>query len=73
MKNPSYIVKEIVFENNLKLIHFCRLSDGDKPFEARVKIPQLQIKSDYRSAGVLIILPASGGGELTGTFGKTNY
>lgn len=47
-----------------------RLSDAGKPFEARVRIPELRINAQYTSSGVLIILPASGGGTLDGIFGE---
>lgn len=58
------------------LIIFCvfekknRLGDGVKPFEAVVTIPRLVIKAKYTSSGVLIIIPASGGGEFNAVFGK---
>lgn len=53
-----------------KLIFFCRLGEGDKPFEAVVTIPRLTIKAKYTSSGVLIIIPASGGGDFNAVFGK---
>lgn len=47
-----------------------RLGEGDKPFEAVVTIPKLSIKAKYTSSGVLIIIPASGGGEFSAIFGN---
>jgi len=46
------------------------LGEGTKPFEAVVTIPRLVIKAKYTSSGVLIIIPASGGGEFNAVFGK---
>lgn len=46
---------------------FCicvRLSEGNKPFEARIAIPRLTIKARYSSSGVLLIIPASGAGDF---------
>lgn len=48
---------------------FYRLSENGKPFEAIINIPLLRINARYQSSGVLIILPASGNGTLTGQFG----
>jgi hypothetical protein len=45
------------------------LGENDKPFEAIVSIPKLVIKAKYTSSGVLIIIPASGGGEFNAVFG----
>jgi hypothetical protein len=44
------------------------LGEGTKPFEAVVTIPKLVIKAKYTSSGVLIIIPASGGGEFNAVF-----
>lgn len=44
------------------------LSEGTKPFDAVVTIPRLVIKAKYTSSGVLIIIPASGGGEFNAVF-----
>jgi hypothetical protein len=46
------------------------LGEGTKPFDAVVTIPRLVIKAKYTSSGVLIIIPASGGGEFNAVFGK---
>ena len=46
------------------------LSDGDKPFTARILMPKLKIEAAYTSSGVLLIIPASGGGEFHAVFGK---
>jgi len=43
-----------------------KLSEDGKPFEARVKMPQLRIASRYTSSGVLFIIPASGSGNFNG-------
>ena len=45
----------------------CRLSEGIKPFEAKIAIPELKINARYTSSGVLIILPASGQGNFHST------
>ncbi|XP_058447871.1 uncharacterized protein LOC131428172 [Malaya genurostris] len=45
-----------------------KLSDGDKPFEARLTIPKLIINAKYTSSGVLIIIPASGAGDFDAVF-----
>ncbi|XP_070507059.1 circadian clock-controlled protein daywake-like [Chironomus tepperi] len=44
------------------------LGEGTKPFDAVVTIPRLVIKAKYTSSGVLIIIPASGGGEFNAVF-----
>ena len=63
----------------LKYAHKCntyhffslnRLSEGNKPFEARITIPRLTIRAKYSSSGVLIIIPASGAGDFDATLGK---
>lgn len=41
-----------------------RLSEGNRPFEARVAIPRLAIRAKYTSSGVLLIIPASGSGDF---------
>lgn len=46
-----------------------KLSEGEKPFEATVYMPKLTIKAKYSSSGVLIIIPASGGGDFAAIFG----
>ncbi|CAD7091845.1 unnamed protein product [Hermetia illucens] len=45
-----------------------KLSENDKPFEATIIIPKLSIETKYTSSGVLLIIPASGGGDLHGVF-----
>lgn len=41
-----------------------RLSENNRPFEARVSIPRLLIRAKYTSSGVLLIIPASGSGDF---------
>lgn len=50
-----------------------RLAEGKEPFEAIITIPKLSIKARYTSSGVLIIIPASGGGEFSAVFGKLSH
>jgi hypothetical protein len=45
------------------------LGEGSEPFEAVITIPKLVIKAKYTSSGVLLIIPASGGGEFNAVFG----
>ncbi|KXJ75913.1 uncharacterized protein LOC109400205 [Aedes albopictus] len=45
-----------------------KLSEGNKPFEARLTIPKLLIHAKYTSSGVLIIIPASGAGDFDAVF-----
>ncbi|XP_065337821.1 protein takeout [Cloeon dipterum] len=45
-----------------------RLGEGEKPFEARLRIPKLHIDARYTSSGVLFILPALGGGTFNADF-----
>lgn len=49
-----------------------KLADGERPFESTVFIPKLTIKAKYSSSGVLIIIPASGGGDFAAIFGECN-
>lgn len=49
-------------------VETMKLAEGDKPFEARIRIPELRINAKYQSSGVLIILPASGSGTFHGVF-----
>lgn len=49
------------------------MADGDKPFEGVVTIPKLIIKAKYTSSGVLIIIPASGGGEFHAVMGNKKF
>lgn len=46
------------------------MGEGSKPFEAVITIPKLIIKAKYTSSGVLIIIPASGGGDFNAVFGN---
>ena len=41
-----------------------RLSENNRPFEARIAIPRLTIRAKYTSSGVLLIIPASGSGDF---------
>lgn len=43
---------------------FIRLSEDNKPFEAKIAIPRLTIQARYTSSGVLLIIPASGNGDF---------
>lgn len=43
-----------------------RLSENNRPFEARIAIPRLTIRAKYTSSGVLLIIPASGSGDFDG-------
>lgn len=45
-----------------------KLAEDDQPFELSVYIPKLTIKAKYSSSGVLIIIPASGGGDFAAIF-----
>lgn len=47
-----------------------KLADNGRPFELTVYIPKLTIKAAYSSSGVLIIIPASGGGDFAAIFGE---
>lgn len=49
-----------------------KLADKDQPFEVALQISKLTIKAKYSSSGVLIIIPASGGGDFAAIFGKYN-
>lgn len=49
------------------------MAEGTKPFEAVITIPKLVIKAKYTSSGVLIIIPASGGGDFNAVFGKNFF
>lgn len=50
-----------------------RLSQNEEPFEATVYIPKLVIRAKYTSSGVLLIIPASGGGDFHAVFGKCKW
>lgn len=45
-----------------------KLSENGKPFEAKIKLPELRIAAKYKSSGVLLIIPASGNGTFNGRF-----
>lgn len=47
-----------------------RLANPNEPFEAVIAMPRLVIKAKYTSSGVLIIIPASGGGDFNAVFGE---
>jgi len=49
-----------------------KLSEGGKPFEAKIRMPELKLNSKYRSSGVLLIIPASGNGTFLGKFQDVN-
>ncbi|XP_017081777.1 uncharacterized protein LOC108115040 [Drosophila eugracilis] len=45
-----------------------KLSEGSEPFKAKIVMPKLKIEAKYTSSGVLLILPASGGGDFHANF-----
>ncbi|KAH8318127.1 hypothetical protein KR074_010447 [Drosophila pseudoananassae] len=45
-----------------------KLSEGSEPFKAKIVMPKLKIEAKYTSSGVLLILPASGGGDFHAVF-----
>ncbi|EDW95716.1 uncharacterized protein LOC6535352 [Drosophila yakuba] len=45
-----------------------KLSEGSEPFKAKIVMPKLKIEAKYTSSGVLLILPASGGGDFHADF-----
>jgi len=47
-----------------------KLSKNNQPFEAKILIPEMRIDANYTSSGVLIILPASGGGTFHANLGN---
>lgn len=42
--------------------------NGGEPFKARIVMPKLKIEAKYSSSGVLLIIPASGGGDFHAIF-----
>ncbi|KAF6204260.1 hypothetical protein GE061_002600 [Apolygus lucorum] len=46
-----------------------KLGHNGAPFEAKIKIPRLNLNAKYTSTGVLIILPASGNGTFHANLG----
>lgn len=46
--------------------------NGGEPFKATIFMPKLKIEAKYTSSGVLLIIPASGGGEFHATFDGVN-
>lgn len=46
------------------------LGENGEPFKARIFFPKLKIEAKYTSSGVLLIIPASGGGDFHANFGK---
>ncbi|KAL1140597.1 hypothetical protein AAG570_000527, partial [Ranatra chinensis] len=46
-----------------------KLSHNGAPFEAKIRIPKMNIDAKYTSSGVLIILPASGNGIFNARLG----
>lgn len=51
-------------------VQSLKLVENNKPFEATIAIPKLTIRAKYSSSGVLIIIPASGGGDFAAIFGE---
>lgn len=47
-----------------------KLSENGEPFKAKIVMPKLKIEAKYTSSGVLLIIPASGGGDFHAVFGK---
>lgn len=46
-----------------------KLGHNGSPFEAKIRIPKMNIEARYTSTGVLIILPASGNGTFSSVLG----
>ncbi|ALC45332.1 CG1124 [Drosophila busckii] len=42
--------------------------NGGEPFKAQIEMPKLKIEAKYTSSGVLLIIPASGGGDFHAIF-----
>lgn len=40
------------------------------PFEGKVLFPKVRIDANYTSSGMLLVVPASGGGQFHATLGK---
>ena len=49
-----------------------KLSENGEPFSAKIAIPKLKIEAKYTSSGVLLIIPASGGGDFHAVFGMNS-
>ncbi|KAH8418523.1 hypothetical protein KR009_011310 [Drosophila setifemur] len=45
-----------------------KLSENNEPFKATIVMPKLMIEAKYTSSGILLILPASGGGDFHAVF-----
>ncbi|XP_017145332.2 uncharacterized protein LOC108157678 [Drosophila miranda] len=45
-----------------------KLTENNEPFKAKIVMPKLKIEAKYTSSGVLLILPASGGGDFHAVF-----
>ncbi|XP_013098262.1 protein takeout [Stomoxys calcitrans] len=45
-----------------------KLSENGEPFKATIFMPKLKIEAKYTSSGVLLIIPASGGGDFHAVF-----
>ncbi|XP_075146277.1 juvenile hormone binding protein 1 [Haematobia irritans] len=45
-----------------------KLSENGEPFKAQIVMPKLKIEAKYTSSGVLLIIPASGGGDFHAVF-----
>ncbi|XP_036332358.1 uncharacterized protein LOC118743701 [Rhagoletis pomonella] len=58
---------EVLGASNFQ-VKSMKLSQGDEPFKARIAMPKLNIEAKYTSSGVLLIIPASGGGDFHATF-----
>ncbi|KAI9580864.1 protein takeout [Glossina fuscipes] len=53
-----------VFGSSEFQVKSMKISENGEPFKARIVIPKLRIDAKYTSSGVLIIIPASGGGDF---------
>lgn len=49
-------------------VQSMKLSENGEPFKARIVMPKLKIEAKYTSSGVLLIIPASGGGDFYANF-----
>lgn len=59
-----------VFGSSEFQVKSMKISENGEPFKARIVIPKLRIDAKYTSSGVLIIIPASGGGDFHAVLGE---
>lgn len=61
------------FLNNDLIFSLILRSDIDTlQFQLTFEIPRIQVKAQYRSSGVLILVKASGAGDYWGEYGEFN-